>query len=99
MKNIVLLCSGGMSTSLLVNKIKEIADGEDYPITIAAYGLSEAPRVVPDSDIVLLGPQVRFNLNDLKAKYPDKLFDVIDMRAYGTMDGAAVLKMVKTALD
>ncbi len=99
MKNIVLLCSGGMSTSILVNKIKEVADGEGYPITIAAYGMSEAPVVVPDADIVLLGPQVRFSQGDLKKKFPEKIIDVIDMRAYGTMNGAAVLKTIQEKLD
>lgn len=99
MKNIVLLCSGGMSTSILVNKVKEVADTEGYDLTIAAYGMSEAPAVVPSADLVLLGPQVRFSKGDLEKAYPDKKIDVIEMRAYGTMNGAAVLKSIQAHLD
>lgn len=95
MKNVVLLCAGGMSTSLLVNKIKEEADKVGFELQIAAYGMSEAPNVVPDADLVLLGPQVRFNQGDLQKKFADKQIEVIDMRAYGMMDGAAVLKTIQ----
>lgn len=99
MKNIVLLCSGGMSTSLLVNKVKEEASKEGYELTIEAYGMSEAPSVVPAADLVLLGPQVRFSKGDLEKKFPEKQIDVIDMRAYGMMDGASVLKTIKEKCD
>lgn len=95
MKNIVLLCAGGMSTSILVNKIKEKATEANFDLEIAAYGISEAPNVVPAADLVLLGPQVRFSKGDLEKKFPDAKIEVIDMRAYGMMDGDAVLKTIQ----
>ena len=44
-----------------------------------------------DVDIILLGPQVKFQLNKVKSlvNYP---VEVIDMTAYGTMNGAKVLE-------
>ena len=42
MKNIVLFCAAGMSTSLLVNKMKEAAEEQGLDYQIAAYPLSEA---------------------------------------------------------
>lgn len=95
MKNIVLLCAGGMSTSILVNKVKEKATEENFELEIAAYGISEAANVVPNADLVLLGPQVRFSMGELERKYPDAKIEVIDMRAYGMMDGASVLATIK----
>ena len=67
MKTITLFCSAGMSTSLLVNKMKEAAaaGGKDYQI--AAYSLGEAPNEAPKADVILIGPQVRFALEKLKA--------------------------------
>ena len=61
MKKIVLLCASGMSTSILVNKMKEAAAaaGKDYEI--AAYSASEAATKAADADVVLLGPQIRFS--------------------------------------
>lgn len=98
MKNIVLLCAAGMSTSLLVTKMKEAAANEGFECQIAAYALTEASKVVPDADIVLLGPQVRFNQSKIKKDFPDKIVECIEMRDYGTMNGAAVVKFAKTKM-
>lgn len=65
MKKIVLLCSAGMSTSMLVKKMQAAAEAENYACEIAAYPMTEAGNKAADADVVLLGPQVSFNL----AKY------------------------------
>ena len=41
MKKIVLFCAGGMSTSLLVNKMREAAakQGKEYDINAYGYGV------------------------------------------------------------
>ena len=54
MRKIILLCSAGMSTSILVNKMKESADSQGYEVEISAHSVSEAARVGADADIVLL---------------------------------------------
>lgn len=93
-KNIVLLCAGGMSTSLLVNKMKATAKEYEYDCDINAYGVSALDDVAPAADIVLLGPQVRFQKKRMQEKYPDKIFIDMDMRNYGTMNGKAILDQV-----
>lgn len=98
MRNIVLICAAGMSTSLLVSKMQKAAEAAGYAYTIRAYGMAEAPKVIPDADITLLGPQVRYALNKLKGEYPDKKIDAIDMRLYGMVDGAGVLKQAQKLL-
>ena len=94
-KKITLLCAAGMSTSLLVNKMKQAAEKNGWDYEIEAYGLADEPRVVPDADIILLGPQIRFNEKKLNEKYPDKIIRCIDMREYGTMNGEAVVKFAR----
>ena len=42
MKNIVLLCNQGMSTSILVKKMQAAAEAENYESRIAAFPTSEA---------------------------------------------------------
>lgn len=98
-RNIVLLCAAGMSTSILVRKIQEAAQAQEYACDVNAYSLSDAGRYVPDADVVLLGPQVRFNLSKLQTAYPDKKIAVIDMRDYGTMNGVNVVKTIRTLLN
>ena len=97
MKKIVLLCSAGMSTGMLVKKMEEAAAEMGYEADIHAWPVAEAERVTKDADIVLLGPQIRFQLNRMKgiASCP---VEAIDMTAYGLMNGGKVMKRVKEVL-
>lgn len=99
MTKIVLLCSSGMSTSILVQKMKKAADKINYQADISAHSITEAKEVGALADIVLLGPQVRFNLSSVQTEIPTVPVEVIDMHAYGTMDGLAVINMVKKVLE
>lgn len=97
MRKIVLMCAAGMSTSMLVQRMQKAAADQGYECEIAAYPVSEAAKVAEGADIVLLGPQVRFQ----KAKVQQQVscpVEAIDMAAYGHMDGAAVISKVKEAL-
>lgn len=99
MRKIVLFCAAGMSTSLLVTKMKEAAVSMDYEVEINAYPLSEASEKGVDADIILLGPQVRFDLKKVQAMFPEKKVEAIEMRAYGMMDGKAVITRVQQVLN
>ncbi len=93
MKRILLCCSSGMSTSLLVNKMRKVAEEHNVPVEINAVGLDRFETEVKNYDVVLLGPQVKFKLDEFKpiAEANGKKIDVIDTRDYGTMDGKKVL--------
>jgi len=91
MKNIVLLCAAGMSTGMMVDNMKEEAKKAGIECNINAYSISEAAKVATDANCILLGPQVKFQLNKIKGIFPDKPVEAIDMLAYGMMDGKAVL--------
>ena len=98
MRKIVLLCAAGMSTSLLVTKMRQAAETQGYEADINAYPIAEAKTRGTDADIILLGPQVRFNLGKVQAECPHCPIEAIDMQAYGMMDGAKVIKRVKEIL-
>lgn len=98
MKNIVLFCAAGMSTSLLVTKMRNAAEKQGFECEINAYPIAEAAQHGKDADIVLLGPQVRFQLKEVKSKCPNIPVESIDMAAYGMMDGAKVIDQVKKGL-
>ncbi|GAA6428109.1 PTS sugar transporter subunit IIB [Dielma fastidiosa] len=44
MKKIVLLCAGGMSTSLMVTKMKDYADSIGFECEINAYAVNTAAK-------------------------------------------------------
>ncbi len=96
MRKIVLFCSAGMSTSLLVTKMREAAANQGYETDIDAYPVADAGKHA-DADIVLIGPQIRFQLAKLKGQFSCPV-EAIDMQAYGTMDGEKVIAQVKKAL-
>lgn len=99
MRKVVLLCSAGMSTSYLVRKMEEAAKSQNYDVSISAHSVSEAKTVGSDADIILLGPQIRFNKDNVEQQLPGKPVLVIDMKAYGMMDGASVIQVVKETLN
>lgn len=97
MKRIILACAAGMSTSMLVTRIEKeaVARGLEYQIyAIPEQNLrEELQNYGQDVVVVLLGPQVRFKLEENK-KLTDSYqlpIAVIDTVAYGTLNGAKVL--------
>lgn len=91
MKKILLICSAGMSTSLLVTKMQKAATDRGLELDISATGSGTYKDIAETADVILLGPQVRFMLREVSAAIPNKPIEVIDMRAYGKIDGSAVL--------
>ncbi|MBM7645114.1 PTS system cellobiose-specific IIB component [Scopulibacillus daqui] len=96
--NILLCCAGGMSTSLLVTKMREAAEGKGMEINISAVGLNEVDQHIDDADILLLGPQVRYKLVELKKLTEEKgiPIDVINPIDYGMVNGKNVLEHALT---
>ncbi|MCY7912193.1 PTS sugar transporter subunit IIB [Bacillus haynesii] len=92
MKKILLVCAAGMSTSLLVSRMKKHAESLNEEIDIIALPVSEAGTAASSADVVLLGPQVRYQKSQVEASAGDTPVQVIDMRDYGTMNGEAVLQ-------
>ena len=92
MKKILLVCNAGMSTSMLVAKMKKAAEELQVEVGIEAKSLSEAKDFVKEADMVLLGPQIRYekaNVQKMAGRVP---VEAIEMRDYGLMDGKKVLK-------
>lgn len=99
-KNIMLVCSAGMSTSMLVKKMQESAEEKNIDADIFAVAVSQANEELAnkDLDILLLGPQVSFMKDQFLKKLEGKdiVVEVINMQDYGMMNGEKVLQ---TALE
>lgn len=94
MKRILLACSSGMSTSILVAKMRDHAKSIGFEAEIWAVGQDQAEAEMAKADVVLIGPQMRF-LKDALAVTANKYeipIDVIDMMAYGLADGKKALE-------
>ena len=60
-------------------------------INIEAHPVGSIDQFGDAADVILLGPQVRYELKNVKAKYPNKPVEVINMQDYGMMNGNKVL--------
>jgi len=100
MKKILLACSSGMSTSLLVEKMKAHARSIGVEAEIWAVGQEQAKQEMAKADVVLIGPQMSFLKGDLQkeaAKYGISV-EVINMVAYGMADGKAAYEQAVALL-
>lgn len=98
MRRVVLICSAGMSTSLLVTKIQEAADAQNYELSVEAFPIAKHMEAVEGADVVLLGPQIRYEMDKVK-KATNAPVEAIEMTAYGMMDGNAVVTQIKGLLN
>lgn len=99
-KVIMLVCTAGMSTSLLVSKMQQSAKENEIDADVFAVGVGEVEETLAekDVDVLLLGPQVRFKKNEYKKKVDGQNIpvEVVNMQDYGMVNGERVLQ---AALD
>ncbi|AQR93155.1 PTS sugar transporter subunit IIB [Clostridium saccharoperbutylacetonicum] len=94
MITIRLFCAAGMSTSLLVNKMKEAAKTKGVEVDIEAFPEGQMDKHLDNVNVALLGPQVGYTLGKAKKICDVKGIpvDVIPMVDYGMMNGEKVLE-------
>lgn len=98
-KKIVMLCANGFTTTMLRNKIREEIEKAGLDYTVDAYPLTEIETVAVDADMILLGPQVRFQYSKTKAKYANIPVEMIDSQALAFADGKKILKQITDQLS
>lgn len=92
--NILLCCAAGMSTSLLVTKMEAAAKLQGVECRIWAESADAVKKHIDQADVLLLGPQVRYLLPQMKRLGEEKNIpvDSINPIHYGMCNGAEVLK-------
>lgn len=90
---IILVCSAGMSTSMLVKKMLASAEERSIDVEIMAVGEAQLKNHLDNLDVVLIGPQVRYLEKKIKEQLEPKgiKVDVINPMAYGMIQGDKVL--------
>jgi PTS system cellobiose-specific IIB component len=97
--NILVVCTTGISTGMLVKNMRQAAEGKKLDIQINAVPEFQLSENADRADVVLLGPQVRYLREKVKTVMEDKPVQVIDMRDYGMMDGERVLNMALNLVE
>lgn len=92
MKKILLVCSAGMSTSILVEKMIKAAKENGEEVFIEAKANSNLEQYAGQYDCCLVGPQIRYAKDQVQKSLNEMPTEVIDMRVYGMGDGAKALE-------
>ncbi len=93
---IMLACCAGLSTSLVVEKMKEAAkvQGKEYKIWAVDQGMVEDEK--GNFDVLLLGPQVQHTLKKMKKLVGDGTpVAVMKSVDYGRCNGESILKFAE----
>jgi len=103
MKNIVLVCAAGMSTSLLVTKMRRAAETKGIAAEIYAISAQEVAITLKNKpvDVLLLAPQVKFYKKQFELLLSDKPIPMedINVQSYGMMNGEMVLEQALALIE
>jgi PTS system cellobiose-specific IIB component len=92
---ILLICAGGASTSILMKKMEKYAEGKGIDLKISAKGIGEYQDYYKEYDLILLGPQISYQKDNIKAvtKLP---LAVITPYDYAIGNAENIFKLVET---
>lgn len=94
---VTLFCANGFTSAMIRNKIREAAKKHGLEYEVEAYPYAELVEQGGISDVILLGPQIRYNLKHVEEQYPDKPVILLDMQTWGSMDGEKVVSQIQAA--
>lgn len=95
--HVLFCCNTGVTTSLLVTKIKAEIAARELDITISAEPLSEAMCHIDSADCILLSPQVSFAQDNL-AEATTKPLVTVDPDVFARADAAALVDLIVSLL-
>lgn len=97
---VLLVCAGGMSTSILMKKMEAYAAEHGIePFEIAARGAGEVKNVAENGyQIVLLGPQISYLKDRVKVKCGGVPLEVIPMKDYGRQNCPAIFELINRVI-
>lgn len=95
---ILVVCNAGMSSSILVNKIKKYAESIGEAIEVQAVSSASIQNETNRWDVCLLAPQIQYALNEVQQKLQIPTA-VVDMRVYAMADGKAAYEAARQLIE
>lgn len=99
MINVLLVCSGGMSSTIVVKSIKNEADKQGIAMNVKAVGTGEFEDELKGGgwNIALVAPQVRHRYAGFEAvaKEVNIPIALITPQGYGPLGGPKVIQQIK----
>lgn len=95
---VLLVCAGGLSTSILMKKLIKYADANSIELEIDATGINDFAEVVSRYDAVLVGPQIGYRKDEI-ATMSGKPVAVISPTDYGIGNAENVFAQISKLLS
>lgn len=99
-KNILLICGSGASSGFMAANMRKAAKKAGLDYKIQARSESELEDYADDIDALMVGPHLKFELDDIKKQVPNDV-KVILMKPdyYAVLDGTAAIEDLKNQID
>ena len=103
--NAIILCASAMSSGIIVDAMRKAAAAQGVDLNVnCSASLRYRTFDFGSVDIVLVAPQVKGQLEDIRKFAAEKGYDklpflLIPMREYGLAKGEAILKLMLQELD
>lgn len=95
---VLLICAGGMSTGILMKKLKKYSDENNLGLDdIEARASSDYDDIYENFDVILLGPQIAYQKSTI-AKATGKPIDVIAPYDYAIGNTENIFKQINSLL-
>lgn len=95
---ILLMCANGLSTGVLMQKIVRWSRENNQDLEVKAVPIDQYLNVYREYDVLLIGPQMRYKLKDVKEHAPDCPSAVIDPMDYALGNVENIMNDVKKLL-
>lgn len=94
-RNILLCCSGGMTTGYFAQKINRCCRLNHLPYHVDATAQYQLEKVYKNYDLILLAPQLRYKSIELASKLDFKKVLNIDSKTFATYNCQDILKVIE----
>lgn len=96
---VLMVCSGGMSSAIVVKAIKKEAEMQNFPLEIKAVGTGEFEEELKKGgyDLAIVAPQVKHRMDVFKeqAKNANVPVELIVPTGYTPIGAGKVLEQIK----
>jgi PTS system cellobiose-specific IIB component len=94
---IMLVCAGGMSTSILMKKMEKFGVEKGVDLDIKAFAVQDLEENYKSYDVILLGPQISYKFNDIKKSVTTPV-GVIQSYDYAVGNVENIMRLVQSIL-
>jgi cellobiose PTS system EIIB component len=96
--NIILVCAGGVSTSILMKKMEIYAKEQGVKVNVTAKGICEYQDDIENSDLMLLGPQISYKREEIELLYKKPILVILPID-YATGNVKNIFKQINSVFS